>query len=40
MVEYPLKLDNLVKSSERPAVLRPSPNMPGIVNEDILRGMS
>jgi hypothetical protein len=36
----PLKLAMMAKSGAKPAVFRPSPNMPEIVNEDILRGMS
>lgn len=36
----PLKVANLTKSGAKPAVFRPSPNMPEIVNEDVLRGMS
>ncbi|WP_157643871.1 hypothetical protein [Burkholderia ubonensis] len=36
----PLKQEFLAKSSSKPALFRPSENMPEIVNEDVLRGMS
>jgi len=36
----PLKQEFLAKSKSKPALFRPSPNMPEIVNEDLLRGMS
>ena len=35
----PLKKDYLVKAKLKPAVFRPSPNMPEITNEVLLRGM-
>jgi hypothetical protein len=38
--QNPLKLALLAKSGAKPAVFRPSPNMPEITNEDILRGMT
>ncbi|AXK37982.1 hypothetical protein DWG20_00235 [Crenobacter cavernae] len=36
----PLKQEFLAKASSKPALFRPSENMPEIVNEDLLRGMS
>lgn len=36
----PLKLAVMAKAGTKPAYFRASPNMPDIVNEDILRGMS
>jgi len=38
--QNPLKVAFMEKSSSVPAYFRPNPNMPEIVNEDILRGMS
>jgi hypothetical protein len=38
--QNPLKVAFMAKSSSVPAYFRPNPNMPEIVNEDILRGMS
>lgn len=36
----PLKLEFLAKAKTQAAVFRPSPNLPEIVNEDLIRGMS
>lgn len=36
----PLKQAFLAKAKSQPALFRPSPNMPEVVNEDLLRGMS
>jgi len=36
----PLKVALLTKSGAKPALFRPTPNLPEIVNEDVLRGMS
>lgn len=36
----PLKMAVMAKAGSTPAYFRPSPNMPDIVNEDVLRGMS
>jgi hypothetical protein len=38
--KHPLKQAFLAKASSKPALFRPSDNMPEIVNEDLLRGMS
>jgi len=38
--QNPLKLSLLARSGVRPALFRPSDNMPDIVNEDLLRGMT
>lgn len=38
--QNPLKQEFLAKSSSKPALFRPSENMPEITNEDLLRGMS
>ncbi|WP_157657750.1 hypothetical protein [Burkholderia ubonensis] len=38
--QNPLKQEFLAKSSSKPALFRPSENIPEIVNEDVLRGMS
>ena len=37
--QHPLKKEFLAKAKLKPAVFRPSPNMPEITNEELLRGM-